>query len=165
METENIFDIYEPTKYYYNKKKEDNLIASLSTSTANNLNTNGSKLTFEINNTSSWLYLPRAYLRCDFKLQNNAGNAINTSVLEHNFFPRMFSQMILEAGSNQLETIINPGEFDTMLKSVLYPKDFTDNSGWIPDENDGNALNIVTTADGADQATTQALANALKTCK
>ncbi|ESP02742.1 hypothetical protein LOTGIDRAFT_156690 [Lottia gigantea] len=32
--------------------------------------------------------------------------------------------MVLEAGSNPIETIKHPGEFDTMLKTVLYPKDF-----------------------------------------
>ncbi|ESO90770.1 hypothetical protein LOTGIDRAFT_163652 [Lottia gigantea] len=48
--------------------------------------------------------------------------------------------MVLEAGSNPIETIKHPGEFDTMLKTVLYPKDFDSVSGWIPDVGDGSIL-------------------------
>ncbi|ESP03475.1 hypothetical protein LOTGIDRAFT_171412 [Lottia gigantea] len=48
--------------------------------------------------------------------------------------------MILEAGSNPIETIKHPGEFHTMLKTVLYPKDFDSISGWIPDVGNGNVL-------------------------
>ncbi|ESO88726.1 hypothetical protein LOTGIDRAFT_165510 [Lottia gigantea] len=48
--------------------------------------------------------------------------------------------MVLEAGSNPIETIKHPGEFDTMLKTVLYPKDFDSVSGWIPDVGDESVL-------------------------
>ncbi|ESO91905.1 hypothetical protein LOTGIDRAFT_163265 [Lottia gigantea] len=48
--------------------------------------------------------------------------------------------MVLEAGSNPIETIKHPEEFDTMLKTVLYPKDFDSVSGWIPDVGDGSVL-------------------------
>ncbi|ESP04502.1 hypothetical protein LOTGIDRAFT_170747 [Lottia gigantea] len=48
--------------------------------------------------------------------------------------------MVLEAGSNPIETIKHPGEFDTMLKTVLYSKDFDSVSGWIPDVGDGSVL-------------------------
>ncbi|ESP03448.1 hypothetical protein LOTGIDRAFT_171387 [Lottia gigantea] len=48
--------------------------------------------------------------------------------------------MVLEAGSNPIETIKHPGEFDTMLKTVLYPTDFNSVSGWIPYVGDGSVL-------------------------
>ncbi|ESO85891.1 hypothetical protein LOTGIDRAFT_167645 [Lottia gigantea] len=48
--------------------------------------------------------------------------------------------MVLEAGSNPIKTIKHLGEFDTMLKTVLYPKDFDSVSGWIPDVGDGSVL-------------------------
>ncbi|ESO94423.1 hypothetical protein LOTGIDRAFT_175421 [Lottia gigantea] len=48
--------------------------------------------------------------------------------------------MVLEAGSNSIETIKHPGEFDTKLKTVLYPKDFDSVSGWIPDVGNRNVL-------------------------
>ncbi|ESO81919.1 hypothetical protein LOTGIDRAFT_170463 [Lottia gigantea] len=48
--------------------------------------------------------------------------------------------MVLEAGSDPIETIKHPGEFDTMLKTVLYPKDFDSVSGWIPDVGDWSIL-------------------------
>ncbi|ESO97649.1 hypothetical protein LOTGIDRAFT_228270 [Lottia gigantea] len=49
-------------------------------------------------------------------------------------------EMVLEAGSNPIETIKHPGEFDTMLKTVLYLKDFDSVSSWIPDVGDGSVL-------------------------
>ncbi|ESP02107.1 hypothetical protein LOTGIDRAFT_157255 [Lottia gigantea] len=48
--------------------------------------------------------------------------------------------MVLEAGSNPIETIKHPGALETMLKTVLYPKDFDSISGWIPDVGDGSVL-------------------------
>ncbi|ESO91466.1 hypothetical protein LOTGIDRAFT_153910 [Lottia gigantea] len=48
--------------------------------------------------------------------------------------------MVLEAGSYPIETIKHPGEFDTMLKTVLYPKNYDSVSGWIPDVGDGEVL-------------------------
>ncbi|ESO85872.1 hypothetical protein LOTGIDRAFT_167623 [Lottia gigantea] len=65
------------------------------------------------------------------------------TTLENNFFPSLFSEMVLEAGSNPIETIKHPGEIDTMLKTVLYPKDFDSVSGWIPDVGDGSVLKMM----------------------
>ncbi|ESO88078.1 hypothetical protein LOTGIDRAFT_175911 [Lottia gigantea] len=48
--------------------------------------------------------------------------------------------MVLEAGSNPIETIKQPGEFDTQLKTVLYPKNYDSVLGWIPDVGDGRVL-------------------------
>ncbi|ESO96070.1 hypothetical protein LOTGIDRAFT_160054 [Lottia gigantea] len=48
--------------------------------------------------------------------------------------------MVLEAGSNPIETIKHPEELDTMLKTVLYPKKYDSVSGWIPDVGDGSVL-------------------------
>ncbi|ESO90515.1 hypothetical protein LOTGIDRAFT_164104 [Lottia gigantea] len=81
---------------------------------------------------------------CDFKIKDgtpneNRGPQTNTT-LENNFFPSLFTKLVLEAGSNPIETIKHPGEFDTMLKTVLYPKDFDSVSGWIPDVGDGSVL-------------------------
>ncbi|ESO87078.1 hypothetical protein LOTGIDRAFT_154568 [Lottia gigantea] len=41
---------------------------------------------------------------------------------------------------NDGETIKHPGEFDTMFKTVLYPKDLDSVSGRIPDVGNGNVL-------------------------
>ncbi|ESO85012.1 hypothetical protein LOTGIDRAFT_168274 [Lottia gigantea] len=62
--------------------------------------------------------------------------------------------MVLEAGSNPIETIKHPGEFDTMLKTVLYPKNYDSVSGWIPDVGDGEVLKepVRTVANDADLA-------------
>ena len=164
MEQEDIFNLYEPIRYYYNRKKQDEIIVSPNTSSANNLNSDSARISFEINNTSSFLLFSKAYLSCQFKLNNNAGTAVPEAVLEHNFFPRMFQQMSLEAGSNTIETIDEPGLFDTMLKLFLYPKDYGDNEGFIIDTGDGNSNNDQNTlAAAAAAAPTKEEFDALRT--
>ncbi|ESP01327.1 hypothetical protein LOTGIDRAFT_157506 [Lottia gigantea] len=100
------------------------------------------EFTFEINSLSNWLLLSDAYFGCDFKIKEGTQNQVpqTNTTLENNFFPSLFSEMVLEAGSNSIETINHPGKFDTMLKTVLYPKDFDSVSGWIPDVGDGSVL-------------------------
>ncbi|ESO91892.1 hypothetical protein LOTGIDRAFT_163254 [Lottia gigantea] len=81
-------------------------------------------------------------LKCDFKIKDGKQNRVpqTNTMLENNFFPSLFTEMVLEAGSNPIETIKHPGEFDTMLKTVLYPKNYDSVSGWIPDVGDGIVL-------------------------
>ncbi|ESO85509.1 hypothetical protein LOTGIDRAFT_154996 [Lottia gigantea] len=122
-----IFKLYNPIRYSFNKKKENYIIISTTVGSKSQLNDVG-RITFKINSLSNWLLLSDAYFRCDFKIKDGTPNEnrlpqTNTT-LENNFFPSLFSEMVLEAGSKPIETIKHPGEFDTMLKTVLYPKDF-----------------------------------------
>ena len=59
--------------------------------------------------------------------------------------------MRLEIGSNQLEIINEPGEFDTMLKLLTQSKDYEDTNieGWIPNTSTGNSVTDLTAADEA----------------
>ncbi|ESO85597.1 hypothetical protein LOTGIDRAFT_155084 [Lottia gigantea] len=118
-----IFKLYDPIRYSFNKKKEDYIIISPTVGSKSQLN-DGGRITFEINSLSNWLLLSDAYFGCDFKIKDGTPNEnrvpqTNTT-LENNFFPSLFSEMVLEAGSNPIETIKHPGKFDTMLKTVLY---------------------------------------------
>ena len=74
-------------------------------------------------------------------------------ILEHKWFPRCFDDMQLEIGSNQLEIIDEPGEFDTMLKFLTRSKDYEDANieGWIPDTCTGNSVADLAAADEATQ--------------
>ncbi|ESO95581.1 hypothetical protein LOTGIDRAFT_175138 [Lottia gigantea] len=133
-----LFKLYDPIRYSFNKKKEDYIIISPTVGSKSQLN-DGGRITFEIYSLSNWLLLSDAYFRCDFKIKDGTPNEnrvpqTNTT-LENNFFPSLFSEMVLEAGSNPIETIKHPGEFDTMLKTV-----FDSVSGWIPDVGDGSVL-------------------------
>ncbi|ESO87450.1 hypothetical protein LOTGIDRAFT_166603 [Lottia gigantea] len=136
-----IFQLYDPIQYSFNKKKEDYVIISPSVGTKTQIN-DGGRVTFEINSLSNWLLLSDAHFRCDFKIKDATQNRIpqTNTTLENNFFPSLFSEMVLEAGSNPIETIKHPGEFDTMLKTVLYPKNYDSVSGWISDVGDGEVL-------------------------
>ncbi|ESO88423.1 hypothetical protein LOTGIDRAFT_165547 [Lottia gigantea] len=120
-----IFRLYDLIRYSFNKKKEDYIIISPTVGSKSQLN-DGGRITFEINSLSNWLLLSDAYFRCDFKIKEGTQNQVpqTNTTLENNFFQSLFSEMVLEAGSNPIETIKHPGEFDTMLKTVLYPKDF-----------------------------------------
>ena len=59
----------------------------------------------------------------------------------------------LKIGSNQLEIINEPGEFDTMLKFLTRSKDYEDANieRWIPDTGTGNSVADLTAADEATQ--------------
>ena len=61
--------------------------------------------------------------------------------------------MWLEIGSNQLEIINEPGEFDTMLKFLTRSKDYEDANieGWIPDTGTGNSVTDLAAAEEATQ--------------
>ncbi|ESP05398.1 hypothetical protein LOTGIDRAFT_152248 [Lottia gigantea] len=109
-----IFRLYDPIRYSFNKKKEDYIIISPTVGSKSQLNDGDaiSKLKME---------LPM-------------------EIVFHKQIQSLSSEMVLEAGSNPIETIKHPGEFDTMLKTVLYPKDFDSVSGWIPDVGDGSVL-------------------------
>ncbi|ESO96742.1 hypothetical protein LOTGIDRAFT_176547 [Lottia gigantea] len=150
-----IFQLYDPIQYSFNKKKEDYVIISPSVGTKTQIN-DGGRVTFEINSLSNWLLLSDTHFRCDFKIKDATQNRIRqtNTTLENNFFPSLFSEMVLEAGSNPIETIKHPGEFDTMLKTVLYPKNYDSVSGWIPDVGDGEVLKepVRTVANDADLA-------------
>ncbi|ESO91836.1 hypothetical protein LOTGIDRAFT_163197 [Lottia gigantea] len=156
-----IFRLYDPIRYSFNKKKEDYIIISPTVGSKSQLN-DGGRITFEINSLSNWLLLSDAYFRCDFKIKDAIQNQVpqTNTTLENNFFPSLFSEMVLEAGSNPIETIKHPGEFDTMLQTVLYPKDFDSVSGWIPDVGDGSILKepVRNIANDADLARVRAVA-------
>ena len=140
-----IFKINEPIKYAYNKKKEDWLQIAPVEGSTNQFNAAGGRIEFQVNSLSNWLLLSDSYIRCDFKLTNNAGNAVPVGniTLENNFFPTLFSEVRLEAGSKQIENLTNPGEYDTMLKLVMYPSEKYDNdSGWIPDTGNGEIMEV-----------------------
>ena len=70
-----------------------------------------------MNIQANYLYLPESFLNCEFQISNQAGTAAPGNItLEHNRFPRVFNEMRLEIGTQQLEIINEPGEFDMILK-------------------------------------------------
>ncbi|ESO91812.1 hypothetical protein LOTGIDRAFT_163172 [Lottia gigantea] len=115
-----IFQLYDPIRYSFNKKKEDYIIISPTVGSRSQLN-DGDAI------SKSKTELPMSVLQTN-------------TTLENNFFPSLFTEMVLEAGSNPIETIKHPGEFDTMLKTVLYPKNYDSVLGLIPDVGDERVL-------------------------
>ena len=151
---EKIFQLDDPNYISYDQRKQDYLRIAPTTSTANNLNQGGNIISFESNNHANFLYLPGSFDYCEFHTSNQAGTAVPGNItLEHNWFPRCFDEMRLEIGSNQLEIINEPGEFDTMLKFLTRSKDYEDANieGWIPDTGTGNCVADLTAADEATQ--------------
>ena len=142
---ETIFDLDKVNYVSYNRRKQDYLRIAPTTGTADNLNRTG-VISFEINNQANYLYLPECFLYCEFNLSNQAGTeAPGNITLEHNWFPRIFSEMRLEIGSQQLEIINEPGEFDTMLKFITRNKNYAQANieGWVPDTGNGNSIAIL----------------------
>ena len=145
---ESIFQLDDPNLIAYNRKKTDYIRIAPTTDTTDYANNSG-EINFEINNQQYFLYLPEAFLHCEFDLlRKPAGGgaevrleAKDNITLEHNFFAKLFTNMQLDAGSGTLETINNLGIYDDMLRFVKFNKSYTDTSsqiqGWIPDTNTG----------------------------
>ena len=140
-----IFDLDKPNYVSYNRRKQDYLRISPITGTADNLNRTGI-ISYEVNNQANYLYLPESFLYCEFNLANQVGTRVPGNIsLEHNWSPRVFSEMRLEIGSQQLEIINEPGEFDTVLKFIMRNKDYAPANieGWIPDTGMGTLLQFL----------------------
>lgn len=162
---EKIFNLDEPQYISYNRKKQDYIKIAPTTGTANNLNAAGNTISFEVNNQANYLFLSEAFIYCKFNISNQTATAVPGNItLEHNWFPRIFDQMKLEIGSQQLELISDPGEFDTMLKFVTrnmqYPN--ANIEGWIPDTGNGNSVAVLdAVGDGADAGAVRTAAQRL----
>ena len=72
--------------------------------------------------------------------------------LENNFFPAMFSQMVLRINGNSFQTADYPEIIDSIMKYVTLPKDYAETegciTGWFPDTHSGNVVNLL-----SDEAT------------
>ena len=130
---ESIFQLDDPNIIVYNRKKTDYIRIAPTTGSSEYANQSG-QINFEINNQQNFLYLPEAFLHCEFDLfRKPAGGgaevrmeAKDNITLEHNFFPKLFTNMQLDVGSGTLETITNPGIYDDMIRYVKFPKSVVD---------------------------------------
>ena len=158
------FKLDDSTVVSYNKKKQDYVKMGLSTGTSSRLNTNGD-LIFEVENQQSFLYLPDSFLYCEFSLYKD--DTFKTPLpitdeitLEHNFFPKLFDQMRLEVGAQNVETMSNePGTIDTMLRFVTTSNEDkvgAQYKGWVPDTGSGNFVSTIEKkgGTGTDEAKT-----------
>ncbi len=135
---EQIFKHDSVPHFSYNRKKEDYVKIEPTAGSIASLNKSG-EIKFEVYNQQSFLYLPESFLVCQFEITKSDGTELANDkiTLEHNFFPRLFSQMRLAIGAKNLEEIQQPGEADTLIKSVMLSSDYTDKygelSGWMVD--------------------------------
>ena len=138
METEQIFKHDSIPHFSYNRKKEDYVLIEPTSGSIANLNKTG-EIKFEVYNQQSFLYLPESFLVCRFEIKETETADLGTDkiTLEHNFFPRLFSQMRLDIGAKNLEEIQNPGEADTLIKSIMSSNDYSEKygqlTGWMHD--------------------------------
>ena len=138
-------------KHTYAKKKEDYLDIALTTGTALNKNNPTGNLDFEIGSTDAYLDLPEASIIAKMKVTVAANRNIS---LENNFFPAMFSQMVLRLNGNAFQTVDFPGVVDSIMKYITLPKDFAETEGcitsWFPDTHSGGVVNKLTVGNAAN---------------
>ena len=148
--TESILELYDSNLIAYNRKKMDYIRVAPSTGTSDYANTSG-LINFEMNNQQYFLYLPEAFIYCEFDLvKRTTGSTTGTRLqpkdnitLEHNWFLKLFTNVQLDVGSGTLESINEPDVYDDMIRYVKYNKSYIDTSaqmqGWLPDTNEGTA--------------------------
>ena len=151
-------------KHTYTKKKEDFLDIALTTETAQNKNNPIGNLDFEIGSTDAYLDLPEATIIAKMKVTV----AVNRNItLENNFFPAMFSQMVLRLNGNAFQTVDFRGVVDSIMKYITLLKDFAETEGcitsWFPDTHSGGVVNTLSlvAADNPTAAEMTAIINRL----
>ena len=95
-------------------------------------------LDFEINGTDAYFDLCGTVIIAEIKVTIAADKNIT---LKNNFFPYMFSQMVLMFNSNAFQNVDFPRIIDTIMKYITLPKDYAETegciSGWVPDTHSG----------------------------
>ena len=131
-------------KNTYAKKKEDYLDIALTTGTAQNKNNATGNLDFEIGSTDVYLDLCEAAIIAKMKVTIAANKNIT---LENNFFPAMFSQMVLRLNGNAFQTVDFPVIVDSIMKYIILPKDYAETqgcvTGWFPDTHSGAVVIVL----------------------
>ena len=144
------FNLFKASKSYtYAKKKEDYLDIQLTTGSAQNKNNATGNLDYEVGGTDMYLDLCESEVIANIKVTVAADKNIT---LENNFFPAMFSQMVLRINGNSFQTADYPEIIDSIMKYVTLPKDYAETegciTGWFPDTHSGNVVNLL-----SDEAT------------
>jgi len=149
-------------KHTYNIKKEDYEDIHLTTSSAQNINAATGNLDFEVNSTDAYFDMTEAHILAKITVTQAADKNIT---LENNFFPRLFSQMVLRLNGNSFQTIDDPYFVDSILKYITLPKDFSETegsiTGWFPDTHSGNFVNKLSVSNPATNDELTAIVNRL----
>lgn len=108
--------------------------------TGTSLNNNGTQIRFEVNLTDHFTYPADSYLTFKGKLIKAAGTRYaNTDIcsLTHNGIMHLFSNVKLQIGGTEIESLNNPGHASLMLGMLQYNDDLNSFKGlnqcWLKD--------------------------------
>ncbi|PAA48909.1 hypothetical protein BOX15_Mlig029656g2 [Macrostomum lignano] len=160
-----ILSIYEDKTFSFFKKKEDYIKISPTPGSTNNLNVAGGQIVHEVNSTESYILMSEAFGCIKYSITQRDNTDLNTNItLEHNWPMRLFSQLIVDIGGTK-KVYNDPGEYDTILKSVMYSKlmnEVGEAYGWIPDTGDAGTVSDIPLANNADAEAVRTAAIAMK---
>lgn len=121
-------------QFKHDIKKNDILKISPTSGSISNLNKSGD-IVFQSLQSSNPLDICNARLYYKIELEDIAANEDIT--LENNFFPNLFSNIRLKLGSTEVENVLSPGIYSSMLNFILTDEDYKnvygEIAGWIPD--------------------------------
>ena len=129
------FNLFKANKpFTYAKKKEDYLDIQLTTGSAQNINSVTGNFDYKVGGTDMFLDLCESKVIAKIKVTVANGKNI---ILENNFFPAMFSQMVLRINGNSFQTADFPDIIDSIMKYITLLGDYSENEGyiggWFPD--------------------------------
>ena len=129
-------------KFKHEVKKDDYLKLRPTSSSADNKNLSG-EILFQVAQASSCLDICDSLLFFTIEIKNL--DVDEDVTLEHNFFPKLFSQMRLNLGGMDIEIINSPGDISSLLNFVLLNQNiretYGESMGWIPDDKKGDVTN------------------------
>ena len=136
------FNLNHDMVFRHNVKKTDYLKLRPTSSSADNKTQSG-EILFQIAQASSCLNICDSLLY--FTVEIRGLEADEELTLEHNFFPKLFSQMRLNLGGMDVEIINNPGDTSSLLSFILcdvnVKNTYVELMGWIPDNKKGDTDN------------------------
>ena len=137
-----VFNLDHDMVFRHDVKKTDYLKLRPTSSSADNKTQSG-EILFQIAQASSCLNICDSLLY--FTVEIKGLEADEDLTLEHNFFPKLFSQMRLNLGGMDVEIINNPGDTSSLLSFILCDENvkniYGELMGWIPDNKKGDTDN------------------------
>ena len=120
-----IWNFDKPTYFNHDIKKKDFLEVLSTTSSSEAMNKTGTLL-FQIQQSSNPLDICNSWMYYKIRIVNT--DKVNAT-LEHNWFFNLFDQISIKLGTNELETIENPGEISSLLNFVMTDSDYKNQYG------------------------------------
>lgn len=145
------FKLHKKWNYINELQSEDFTVTNLSNDNMGDYTSAGAELTYYFGSVNLVRDMRKAFFRVRWGYAKADGTSLiagdiaarSNTVVENNWFYKMFKTITLFVNGSPVETVNNPGEIDTLIKHIngnYLGKQNMNISGWIPDKGNGSTL-------------------------